>query len=270
MNCPSEISGFGTGILQGSTFHVTEIDDFIPEQECTGATTELIAESSAKIFKAHPEDSPLGQIRFHWHSHVNMETFWSGTDIETIKTFGKRGWMFAAVFNQRGDMKGAVSWRQKNSNPFGGEFLSTEINDNIPVEIQDEGLTDQEIAKLDHALKTKVREKVVQYQYKDYSQWWKDDRQPAARRAIDDSPTPANNYALGTARDLSNQGFAAVEQSDYYRELESTGYFGYGADAEANALGMSKWKYMDTLINGTDKQVDRVTKKLEKLLTEGN
>jgi hypothetical protein len=52
------------------------------------------------------KDSP-GDLRWWWHSHVDMDVFWSGTDMGTLKQLGMGGWFAATVFNQKNEMRSA-------------------------------------------------------------------------------------------------------------------------------------------------------------------
>lgn len=70
-------------------------------QKNTSVTTTISAEAVGKA-EYLLKDVP-GDLRFWWHSHVKMATFWSGTDRETYRQLAAEGWFAAAVFNQLGD-----------------------------------------------------------------------------------------------------------------------------------------------------------------------
>lgn len=96
-----EVSGLGlTRIVDG--FPVV-VDAFLFNQECTPTTTELEENAVAKALYEHRESN--GELNFWWHSHVNMQVFWSGTDDTTIKELGGQGVCYATVFNKRGETK---------------------------------------------------------------------------------------------------------------------------------------------------------------------
>lgn len=72
--------------------------------ECTNthATTEMTPEAVADAMY-HLRDAD-GDVLWWWHSHGNMQTFFSGTDMETIEQIGEQGACLATVFNRKGDM----------------------------------------------------------------------------------------------------------------------------------------------------------------------
>jgi len=50
-----------------------------------------------------------GDLKLWWHSHVNMDVFWSGTDMDTIKQLGNGGWFLNSVFNLKEEIKTCIS-----------------------------------------------------------------------------------------------------------------------------------------------------------------
>jgi len=101
--CPLEISGLGKCIYKDGAFHVTEA--YLLEQVNTAATTDLDATAVSKL-QFESRDEP-GHLNFWWHSHVNMNVFWSGTDTDTIKQYGDQGFCLATVFNKKNETKSA-------------------------------------------------------------------------------------------------------------------------------------------------------------------
>ena len=68
------------------------------------------------------KDTP-GDLRFWWHSHVNMNVFWSGTDTATIEKLGAEGWFLSTVFNKRKEMRSAYYSAKGASTPWGDQSL---------------------------------------------------------------------------------------------------------------------------------------------------
>ena len=99
-----EISGLGR-IEKDSQGNMVVTKVYLLDQENTSATTDIDAQAMAKLMYETREDK--GNLNFWWHSHVNMATFWSGTDMATIKQFGKNGYLLATVFNKQGDHRTA-------------------------------------------------------------------------------------------------------------------------------------------------------------------
>jgi hypothetical protein len=116
-----EVSGLGKIENVNGVMRVTSA--ILLKQENTSVTTDIDA---AAIGKAMFElkDQP-GALNWWWHSHVNMDVFWSGTDLDTIHKIGQGGWFLATVLNKRREMKSA--YFQK-----GNGFLPPMFVDDIP------------------------------------------------------------------------------------------------------------------------------------------
>ncbi len=98
-----EVSGLGKVELVNGVFRVTSA--ILLLQENTSVTTDIDAKAVGKaMFEL--KDEP-GQLNWWWHSHVNMDVFWSGTDLDTIHQIGQGGWFLATVLNKKREMKSA-------------------------------------------------------------------------------------------------------------------------------------------------------------------
>ena len=94
-----EVSGLGKIVVDPERNVIKVIDAILLKQENTHSTTDLDAQAICKaMFQL--KDTP-GDLRWWWHSHVNMGVFWSGTDEATMKELGMGGWFSATVFNQK-------------------------------------------------------------------------------------------------------------------------------------------------------------------------
>ena len=95
-----EVSGLGTLIRDDlGRFVVNQV--FLLDQECTGTETDLDPEAISKLMVdmiGRNEDP--GQLKFWWHSHVNMGVFWSGTDDTACETLS-REFAFSLVVNKK-------------------------------------------------------------------------------------------------------------------------------------------------------------------------
>ena len=107
-----EVSGLGKIVYEDGIFHV--VDAMLLHQTASSASTDINANAVTKAMY-ETRDSE-GELRWWWHSHVNMDCFWSEQDIQTILDLSKYGWFAATVFN-------------KNE-----ESLSC-INQNVPISI---------------------------------------------------------------------------------------------------------------------------------------
>jgi proteasome lid subunit RPN8/RPN11 len=94
---PGECSGFGKVVFDDGVYTVKSA--MLVKQVNTGADTEIDGEELAKaLFET--KDQP-GELNWWWHSHVNMECFWSDTDREAIESIGSNGYCIATVFNKK-------------------------------------------------------------------------------------------------------------------------------------------------------------------------
>lgn len=101
---PGEVSGLGKVISVGGMFRV--IDAILVKQENGAASTELDPASVAKAM--YELRNTPGHLNFWWHSHVNMNVFWSGTDIDTIREIGRHGFVVSTVLNKKREMLSAL------------------------------------------------------------------------------------------------------------------------------------------------------------------
>lgn len=125
---PIEISGLGR-VKKHDNGDMEVVKVYLLEQENTGASTDIDGEAVAKLMFETRKDE--GDLNFWWHSHVDMGVFWSGTDMATIKEFGKNGYLLSTVFNKK---------RQMRSSYFQGgtDFLPTLFIDQLETKVINE------------------------------------------------------------------------------------------------------------------------------------
>ena len=101
---PDECSGLGriTWDVNGLAT-VTHV--YLLDQVNSGVTTDLDATEVAKLQYTSKDDE--GALNWWWHSHVDMDVMWSGTDMATMEQFGKKGYLLSTVFNKRNEMRTA-------------------------------------------------------------------------------------------------------------------------------------------------------------------
>lgn len=102
--CDHEISGLGTVIRDGDRLVVEEV--FLLEQEVSASTTDLdplaLAGFVTQWVQAGRDPAVL---RFWWHSHVRMPTFWSSVDLATINSLAQGGFFLTMVLNKLGAVR---------------------------------------------------------------------------------------------------------------------------------------------------------------------
>lgn len=103
-----EVSGLGT-IRMEEPGILRVVSAMLLPQKNGFTHTDIEAEEVNKaLFELR--DQP-GDLRWWWHSHVNMSVFWSGTDMDTIKKIGAGGWFACTVFNKKRETRSAC-WVQ--------------------------------------------------------------------------------------------------------------------------------------------------------------
>lgn len=117
---------------------------YLPEQKNSGSSTEMCPESLGSI--PIPAD---GFTNVWIHSHVQMNTFWSGTDIDTIKQLGKNGYVISIVVNQKDEYK--CSYYQA-----GDGFYPPVFQDDIPI-VFGSPLSDERKKQLDELMETNCK-----------------------------------------------------------------------------------------------------------------
>lgn len=101
----NEVSGFGSLEWNAEAKAFTVKDVILLKQEVGRASTEICPAALGKAM-FQMKDEPLG-LKWHWHTHPNMGVFWSGDDMEIIRSLGQQGWIIATVFNEKGEHKSA-------------------------------------------------------------------------------------------------------------------------------------------------------------------
>jgi len=133
-----EISGFGDVEIIKGVPTVTNI--FLIEQENGAVETEMKAEAISKALYHHTISETMnGEMKFWWHSHVDMKVFWSGTDMDTINQLTQNGWWIHGVFNKKNEHR--LSYSNLDPIPV---FI-----DNIDLEIDNGMVYDENILNND-------------------------------------------------------------------------------------------------------------------------
>jgi hypothetical protein len=144
--CSDEISGLGC-VTRLGTFEFLITDLFILDQQVSMASTDLYKKAIAQFMMDRIQSGKdLEDIKLWWHSHVNMETFWSGTDVSTATGFAN-GWMLSIVGNKHKRFLVRLDIYE----PF------PVLIDNIPLEIYFDDKDPQIIARCSQEIKKKVR-----------------------------------------------------------------------------------------------------------------
>ena len=130
-----EVSGLGTVIAQdGGALLIEQV--FLVDQECTGSHTELDDEAVAQLLvQLDAEGIDTGTVRFWWHSHGTMQSYWSSTDTACIAGLANDAFTVSMVSNKAGEDRLRVDLFQ----PFHATFDMLPLLTYVP----DLGLRDQ-------------------------------------------------------------------------------------------------------------------------------
>lgn len=129
-NSTIEVSGMGK-VITNPDGTIEVVSAYLPKQEGSAAETDLDDDTIASLMYESRNDE--GELLWWWHSHVKMKVFMSSTDETTIEQLGKRGCMYATVFNHSAEMYSAYYQGGNGAMPpVYLTDLSTEV-DKIPL-----------------------------------------------------------------------------------------------------------------------------------------
>ena len=122
--CPMEVGGLGTVEQVGQLLIVRDV--FLLEQEVSPVSTVL---DQAAVVKFLTDWTRSGNdpsiIRFWWHSHADMDVFWSETDMATIRQFTQGNWLLSLVGNRKRQTRTRLTTSEPF--PFAVDFLPVEV-----------------------------------------------------------------------------------------------------------------------------------------------
>lgn len=127
-----EVSGMGLITRHDNILVVTEA--MLLPQTNGRAHTDIEPEDVGKL-EFQLKDMP-GQMKFWWHSHVDMSVFWSHQDRETQKDLAAGGWFLSTVFNKKREMRSAICMQKPI--PLFIDDIKTEVIQYLDKELTDE------------------------------------------------------------------------------------------------------------------------------------
>lgn len=137
-----EVSGLGNVVVDEKNGVMRVVSAMLLPQKNQATHTEIDADAVAKAMFQN-KDSP-GELKWWWHSHVQMGVFWSGTDTTTIREWGDNGWVLATVFNQKREIRSAFYSKDGQRTPLGSTAL---FLDEIKTEIVGQTINSEEWEK---------------------------------------------------------------------------------------------------------------------------
>lgn len=157
---PGEISGLCKSFInENGDVYVT--DCVIFEQVSSAAHTELSEQAMAKFLVelVRANDDPQNW-NIWWHSHANMDVFWSATDNKTIEDTKNQSYLISIVTNKAGKYKARIDLFPTDNSPFKQESIVT--YQDVPVYF--EGLIGEDKEKEDKLIEliNKTKEKITE------------------------------------------------------------------------------------------------------------
>lgn len=98
--CSDEISGLSQVGVSPNGFHLAQ--PFILDQPVTGVSTDITEAAATFLYELVKANQSPEAYKFWWHSHVDMNPFWSPTDEGTARGFNNV-FMISMVINRRGE-----------------------------------------------------------------------------------------------------------------------------------------------------------------------
>lgn len=122
----------GLGITKIEDGKILVVDAFMVKQKNSGASTEMDPEDVQRLMFEQREAE--GELNFWWHSHADMDVFWSSQDKETIAQIGNSGFCIASVFNKRSQIRTAIAMKE----PFDIfiDEVTSRVRHEIPEDLQ--------------------------------------------------------------------------------------------------------------------------------------
>lgn len=148
-----EISGMGEVAVVDGVYIVRDI--WLLKQECTGASTSIDAVSLADLrAEVFAQGKAKDGFQLWWHSHANMDTFWSGTDKATMQMFMQDiDWMLFVVANKKRSVRARLEFKTP---------LIKFAYEDLPVSVVSAETVDK--ASVDEEVKRKVKDKSYGWQ----------------------------------------------------------------------------------------------------------
>lgn len=255
--CALEVSGFGKVVYHEGTDTFEVIEAYLLEQEVGPSHTDIEASALGKLmYQTHRQE---GELKWWWHSHVNMSAFWSGTDVNTIKELGHQGWFTATVWNKKGEHRSALSYRTEHP------ALGTQghMVDELPLKVG-YALSPAVSEAWAEELATKVKERKAYFDAGEQLAW----PEYTSRHTIPygkDSwrgSTPLTAVKVG---DADEWGLTKQEREEVWKE----GMSGMGVASEAKYLGMTPMKWFDKFMSMGGAEYQEYEEKLLKALYAG-
>lgn len=160
--CDLEISGFCEVEYNQARHAFIAGEVYLLDQEVTGTGTHMDEEAVSKFNLDYIKKGGTQLPRLWWHSHVNMEAFFSGIDEDTLKELQNDTFAIALVVNKRKEFRAmAYVYKETVTNIMGFEFETKEQVKIDPLHAE----VELEYERIPETLKKEVEKKVRERTY---------------------------------------------------------------------------------------------------------
>lgn len=276
--CPKEISGFGTVEFDVKTKEFNVLDAFLIEQTVGSAHTDIDGAGLGKLM--YKTRAAQGELKFWWHSHVNMATFWSSQDLKTILELGGNGWIVASVFNKKEEVRTAIAYQAtsalNNSEPE--TVFYDELATFILRPALDKTFTDELNAQMKELVKDEPYRtsnytpskgggggngKSSQYNHGNWGDWDERDAWDEYYKQTEETArgniTDATKSNMADPNSFGPEGYFTMKREQLTEfeldQLCEVGAFGFGFDIECKTLGLTKKAFRRILRRNDMKQL---------------
>jgi len=178
----TEISGMGKSHIDKDGDIILS-DVIIFHQEVSGSSTDLDEASMAKFLsELMKKGEKTEEWNVWWHSHADMDVFWSSTDDDTIAEHcNHQSHLISLVGNRKGKFKARLDLFPKDTSPF--NYQEIHYKEDVDVKIEEDDSNTDAIDKLEDAIE-KAYQKIDKYKGKSDPAI-----QKACQKEIDDKVT---------------------------------------------------------------------------------
>lgn len=110
-NVEKEVGGFGIATIDKTDNAIDVSEVFLMHQDSEAAECTLKSEAIALMYEEMVEQGKdTGSVNFWWHSHADMQVFFSGQDNETLAKW-PGDYLIGVCINKKGELKGKIMTR---------------------------------------------------------------------------------------------------------------------------------------------------------------
>lgn len=100
--CPKEVGGIGTVTAEEDELIVREV--FLIGQEASAGDFEIDPQALGQFLNEWiRQGRDTSELKFWWHSHADMNTFWSAVDEDTMQRLAGDSYLVSLVGNRKGE-----------------------------------------------------------------------------------------------------------------------------------------------------------------------